>query len=401
LHELTGKSSLVLSDGHFRLDSSPVACVVAISYDAGREQEKDLKELKKEGQLVTLHIPVFSWNECVHFSSVCADPSKLDGWKSRYERWGGIPRHLFARIDEATTTGLESAFEKPSLESLQLWLSPFGQCGIPIRPSGAVHDLFHVKVKGEREDSGLTPSDPFFYDLAGYELGSREIESWLLRRYTGTDRLRLHSFIERGIGHPAFECSAGKLFERVALNSLRNGRFLVVRMGSCIPTNEKVLKSLPELTYSDLLRPVKEPKTNQLPSAFYLKSKLKLVEFDSFEECKSKAKATCYVPKSHSFCAVDAFLPFGIPAKVTTDPSRAVLFNTAAAAAMTSKPKKQAQQKQRNEHQLQDREAATTGLIEYAKRFFPDENSRFLPFFFRLSLLFRWLLRFFLFLLES
>ena len=239
-----------------------------------------------------LFFPVFTLEEMRACRDACFPSVDEAGMTSRFVRWGGIPRHVLAKLGAADQQQLEDAVTGTTLDSV-------------VEHSGALelksdkdmsHRLLHIKVVGE-VNSSVSPSSAEFYHKARNELASKYVAELVVRAALSLKHERILAFLYGSSGTAMFSVLRGQLFEPEALRILARGGVFPIRR----------------------LRSTAAPDSLTGDDEHVRLAACELVRFTSLDKLTAAppSPAVMHVPESKSFCAVDAVLPGGVLANAT------------------------------------------------------------------------------------
>ena len=242
----------------------------------------------KTGGCARYYFPVFSLDEIQHCRRICFPEIDESGVLERFERWGGIPRYVLAKLDRDAQTQLESAARSVTLDQL---LAHAEALEISDRQDLS-HRLLHIKLAGE-VDTSIPIYSPDFYTNVRSELASNYVSGLVYAAAAASKRSQLIALISSEEKSRAFSVMRGHLFEQEALKVLEvGGRFLVRQLSPTGAVKSKFKKFAP----SDKMM------------------------FGTIEELTGNLRdypRALHVPRSKSQCAIDAILPGGLPANAT------------------------------------------------------------------------------------
>ena len=250
------------------------------------------KEFDKCVDASRLFFPVFSLREIGDMRRACfprlSGTEAEAGVQERYEKWGGIPRYVLAKLGKDSQELLARATRRIDVDALLRDLDE-GE----IESDAAVsHRLVHLKPAGERADGSFSdPHSADSYLFARSELGSTHIVEAVLRAAEQRDLDRLHSMLAEGLASATFATLYGSLFERAALRVLAaGGQFELHDLTNNAAAGNLVLAPSAVVTFSSVTHLAEE-----------VRSRAVLGTLD----------AAVFVPNSKTFTAVDAVLGRG------------------------------------------------------------------------------------------
>jgi hypothetical protein len=186
------------------------------------------KEFNKASDARRLCFPVFSRAETGDMLRSCfprlvaadaASGGEAGVW-ARFDRWGGVPRYVLDRVDADAQLSIGSALSRISVDAL---VSRLGDREIE-SDDVVSHRLMHLKPAGEAADGAFTcPRDVASYLLVRSELGSPFIKDLVYRAMEEEDIRRIEALLARQSTSPTFAKLYGDVFERAALDMLREG----------------------------------------------------------------------------------------------------------------------------------------------------------------------------------
>jgi hypothetical protein len=186
------------------------------------------KEFNKASDARRLCFPVFSRAETGDMLRSCfprlvaadaASGGEAGVW-ARFDRWGGVPRYVMDRIDADAQLSIAGPLSRISVDML---LSRLGDREIE-SDDVVSHRLMHLKPAGEAADGAFTcPRNVASYLLVRSELGSPFIKDLVYRAMEEEDIRRIEALFARQSTSLTFAKLYGDVFERAALDMLREG----------------------------------------------------------------------------------------------------------------------------------------------------------------------------------
>jgi len=250
------------------------------------------KEFNKCVDASRLFFPVFSLREIGDMRRACfprlSGAEAEAGVQERYEKWGGIPRYVLAKLGKDSQELLARATTRIYVDALLRDLDE-GE----IESDAAVsHRLVHLKPAGERADGSFSdPHSADSYLFARSELGSTHIVEAVLRAAEQRDLDRLHSMLAEGLASATFATLYGSLFERAALRVLAaGGQFELHDLTNNAAAGNLVLAPSAVVTFSSVTHLAEEARSRAVLGTL---------------------DAAVFVPNSKTFTAVDAVLGRG------------------------------------------------------------------------------------------
>ena len=186
------------------------------------------KEFAKCVDARRLFFPVFSLREIDDMRRACfphlSGAEAEAGVRERYEKWGGIPRYVLAKLDKDSQDLLDSAVTRVNINEL------FNKLGARELESdvGTSHRLVHLKPEGEAADGAFAPpGDADSYLIARSELGSPYIKRAVFEALDDQELQRLDALLTRVRTSPAAARLYGDIFEQAALQAHKHGKIEV------------------------------------------------------------------------------------------------------------------------------------------------------------------------------
>ena len=233
------------------------------------------------------HFPVFSLEEMEACLSTCFPLVDRPSMLQRFERWGGIPRYVLAKLETEDQAKLEAAVPRVTPALLRAHVESLEVS----EKDDFSHRLLHIKTHGELNNN-LDSSQPEYYLAARAELASQYVAGLLHTSLQRASEAELRRLLCDSSVIPSLGVLRGNLFEPEAVRQLSaGGRFLVRNL---VDSSEK------EVDFSPA----------------------KVFHFRTLDELAAHAKANpsgLHLPRSKSFCAVDAILQGGKLANMTVD----------------------------------------------------------------------------------
>jgi hypothetical protein len=249
------------------------------------------KEFDKCVDARRLFFPVFSRHEIEDMRRACfprlSGAEAEAGVQQRYEKWGGIPRYVLAKLGKDSQELLDSAVTRVNINEL------FGKLGARELESdvGTFHRLVHLKPVGEAADGTFAhPGDADSYSIARSELGSPYIKRAVFEALDDHELQRLDALLTRVPASPAAARLYGDIFKQAALQALlAGGEF------DCCELSEGGKDGMLALPPS---------KTTFFASVVELASTVRALSPATLD-------STIFVPSSTNYTAVDAALGRG------------------------------------------------------------------------------------------
>lgn len=117
------------------------------------------------------YFPTYTVDELLELAAVAfADELRDDeaGIHERFDRWGGVPRYVLGKSAAIYQPDLDRALTESAISAKTLRQAFASSDAVP----DLAHHLLHLRSRGER-DASLSPSSPYYYELAGAAFGSR------------------------------------------------------------------------------------------------------------------------------------------------------------------------------------------------------------------------------------
>jgi hypothetical protein len=249
------------------------------------------KEFDKCVDARRLFFPVFSSAEIEDMRRTCfprlSGAEAESGVQERYEKWGGIPRYVLAKLGKDSQELLNSAASRVNINEL------FNKLGTRELESdtGASHRLMHLKPAGEAADGTFAhPGDADSYLIACSELGSPYIKRAVFEALSDQELQRLDALLTHVPASPAAARLFGDLFEQAALQALLAGG---------------------EFDCCELSDGGKDDKLVLLPSSKVFFASAAALAATVRSLSTAELDATVFVPSTANYTAVDAVLGRG------------------------------------------------------------------------------------------
>lgn len=249
------------------------------------------KEFNKCVDARRLFFPVFSLREIDDMLRACfprlSGAEAEAGVQERYEKWGGIPRYVLAKLDKDSQELLNSAVTRVNINEL---FNKLGACELE-SDDGTSHHLVHLKPAGEADDGTFAhPGDADSYVIARSDLGSTYIKRAVFEALDDQELQRLDTLLTRVPASPAAARLYSDLFEQASMQALLAGG---------------------EFDRCELVDGGKDDKLVLLPSSKVFFSSAAALAVTVRSLSPAELDATVFVPKSTNYTAVDAVLGRG------------------------------------------------------------------------------------------
>ena len=222
------RAALLDPDTVFISDSIAPEFVPAFTLYITSPRRERTWEYRKTDIVSMLHFPVLTWEEINAMRVSCFPQVSEADAKERFTRWGGIPRYALAHTREERRL-LEGAINGVQAQDLSV---AFDEPGERDEDSKGSHRVFHIKVRGEVDES-LRTDNPAYYKFLSREFASTYVANEVARRGTALQRAEMVRLFNKSEGHREMAVARGHVFEVLALERLsRGGRFPMRKLGA-------------------------------------------------------------------------------------------------------------------------------------------------------------------------